>query len=189
MVRVGDLALIVLDINRMEIGERIKEELYGVGVRLDVKKPDVSVVKVDKGGLRGTRTCITKKLLNEEIYEILSAYAIHNAQVIIREDISAEQMIDVVSSNRVYIPSIVVVNKTETRPDIKIPKNYIPISAKDGFNLDILREEIFQKLEFTRVYMKPQGGKPDLTETIHSKKRFYNKGFMYEDAQRIHNQI
>ena len=164
MVRVGDLALIVLDVNRMEIGERIKEELYGIGIRLDCKKPDVSVVKVDKGGLTVTRTVKAKKLSNEEIYEILSAFAIHNAQVIIREDITAEQMIDVVSTNRVYIPSIVVVNKTETKPNTKIPEGYLPISALDDMNLDILREEIFQKLNFTRVYMKPQGGKVDLSE-------------------------
>jgi len=164
MVRVGDLALIVLDPKRLHSGVRIKKELEGVGIRLDTKPPDVSVYKSDRGGVVVTRTVRAKKVSDEEIVAILSANSVHNAQVIIREDINIDQMIDAVSSNRIYLPSIVVVNKADIADERALPADYMPISATEGFNIEELKELIFKKLDFCRVYMKPQGGKTDLEE-------------------------
>ncbi len=169
MVRNADLVLILLDVNRIPSGEEIKGELYGVGVRLDREPPDVTLKKKSRGGLKITKTVETR-LTDETIKGILGANGVHNADIIIREDVSEDDLIDVVMGNRVYIPSVVAVNKIDLKPDAKHPEDYIPVSAETGENLGELRENIFRKLEFIRVYMKPQGGKPDLEEPMILKK-------------------
>jgi small GTP-binding protein len=166
MVRNAELALIVLDINRIPTGEEIKKELEGVGVRLDKAPPEVVIRKRDKGGVRIMSTMKLTKITHEEIMEILASRGMLSGDVIIRQDITPDEMIDAVWGNRVYIPSVVVVNKMDLAPDMKLPPGYLPISAANKKNLDQLREEIFSKLKFIRVYLKPQGGKADYKDPM-----------------------
>jgi ribosome-interacting GTPase 1 len=42
----------------------------------------------------------------------------------------------------------------------------LPISAKEGMNLEELKKEVYQLLHIVRVYTKPPGGEPDLTEPV-----------------------
>lgn len=44
---------------------------------------------------------------------ILAEYKIHNADVTLRSDATADDLIDVVEGNRVYIPCIYVLNKID----------------------------------------------------------------------------
>ena len=44
---------------------------------------------------------------------ILSEYKIHNADVTLRCDSTAEDLIDIIEGNRVYIPCIYVLNKID----------------------------------------------------------------------------
>jgi len=166
MVRNADLALIVSDVNKIQAGEDIKKELEGVGVRLDKKPPEVVLKKRDKGGIAVTSTVKLTRISSDEIKEVLASQGILNADVIIREDITADEMIDVVWGNRVYIPSVVVVNKTDQVGSIRMPSGYLPISAAKKTGLERLREEIFKKLRFIRVFLKPQGGKADYSEPM-----------------------
>ncbi len=46
----------------------------------------------------------------------------------------------------------------------------LPISAREGMNLEELKKEIYQLLGIIRVYTKPPGGEPDLTEPVVIKK-------------------
>jgi small GTP-binding protein len=169
MVRNADVVLILLDVKKIPAGREIKGELEGVGVRLDRKPPDVSLKKRSRGGLTIAKTVETR-LDDETIKSILAANGVHNADIVIREDVSEDELIDVVMGNRVYIPSVVVVNKIDLKPDVRLPEEYIPLSASDGTNLDRLREALFTKLDFIRVYMKPQGGKADYSEPMILKK-------------------
>jgi uncharacterized protein len=166
MVRNAELALIVLDVNRIPTGVDIKKELEGVGVRLDKKPPEVVIKKRDKGGLNINSTVKQTKLTIDEMKELIAANGTLNADVIVRQDLTADEVVDAVRGNRVYIPSVVVVNKIDLAPDVKLPKDYLPISASNKKNLDRLREEIFSKLRFIRVYLKPQGGKADYSEPM-----------------------
>ena len=43
----------------------------------------------------------------------------------------------------------------------KINYDYIPISAETNINIDILKEKIYQKLDFIRVFMRPKGEETD----------------------------
>ena len=44
---------------------------------------------------------------------ILGEYKIHNADITLREDATAEDLIDVVEGNRVYIPCLYLLNKID----------------------------------------------------------------------------
>lgn len=46
----------------------------------------------------------------------------------------------------------------------------LPISAKEGMNLDELKKEVYRILDIIRVYTKVPGGEPDLTEPVVLKK-------------------
>ncbi|MFH0862599.1 MAG: GTP-binding protein [Candidatus Altiarchaeota archaeon] len=166
MVRNAELALIVLDPNRIPTGVEIKNELEGVGVRLDKKPPEVVIKKRDKGGLKINSTLKQTRLTEEEMKALIVSNGILNADVIVRQELTAEELVDAVRGNRVYIPSVVVVNKMDIAGDMRLPRDYLPISAANKTNLDRLREEIFRKLRFIRVYLKPQGGKADYGEPM-----------------------
>ena len=46
-------------------------------------------------------------------FQILSEYRISNADIILKEDSSCDDLIDVIEGNRVYIPCIYVLNKID----------------------------------------------------------------------------
>jgi hypothetical protein len=43
----------------------------------------------------------------------------------------------------------------------RLPYGYIPISAETNLNIDTLKEQIYQKLNFIRVFMRPKGKETD----------------------------
>lgn len=53
------------------------------------------------------------ELDRETVKTILAEYKMHNADVLLRCDATAEDLIDVVEGNRVYIPCIYVLNKID----------------------------------------------------------------------------
>ena len=57
---------------------------------------------------------------------ILGEYKIHNADITLRYDASAEDLIDVVEGNRVYIPCIYVLNKID-QISIEVYHTFNPI--------------------------------------------------------------
>ncbi len=157
-VRNADLIIIVVDVFTTENIDVIKKELYEGGIRLDEKPPDIVIRKKATGGI-SIKSTVSLSIDEETIKGILREYKIHNGEVIIREDITIDRLIDAIQGNRAYIPSITVVNKIDLYPNAFIPDNAIPISAQNGINLDRLVKEIYRKLEFIRVFLKPPGGK------------------------------
>jgi small GTP-binding protein len=163
-IRNADLIVIVADVFTIYQIDVIKKELYEAGIRLDQKPPEVVIKKRDRGGIKVTST-VPLSIDEKTIVEVLKENRIHNAEVIIREDITIDRLIDAVLGNRVYIPSITVVNKIDLyQPEL--PDGVIPISAEKRINLDLLKEKIYEKLEFIRIYLKPPGGKPDFNEPL-----------------------
>ena len=49
----------------------------------------------------------------EQVRSILAEYRIHNADITLRCDATADDLIDVVEGNRVYIPAIYLLNKID----------------------------------------------------------------------------
>lgn len=171
VIRSSDLILFLLDIFQENHLDVLKEELYNSGIRIDQKKPDVVIKKTSKGGIQVSST-LPIELEEETIKSVLDEYKIHNASVLIRENITIDQLIDVVIGTRMYIPSIIVINKVDLAYQKLIDENKkkypnsIFISANNDNNLDDLKNKIYEKLEFIRIYLKPQGKTADLEEPM-----------------------
>jgi len=177
-VRIADLIVIVADVFKLDSIEIVKRELYEAGIRLDQKPPDVVIRKKDRGGVKISST-VPLGLDERTIAEILKEYKIHNADVLIRENITMERLIDALNGNCVYIPSITVVNKIDI---MDVDVNAIKVSATKGINLDLLKEEIYRKLRFIKVYLKPPG------EKMSEKPMILREGARIEDVcRKIHN--
>ncbi len=163
VIRNADLLVIMIDAQKPEQLEKIKKELYDAGIRINQNPPDVKIKKTLTGGIHIQKTPKVK-MGNDEIKAILEEFGIHNAEVLIRGKIDTDKLIDAVIGNRKYVPAIFVVNKT----DIKNPNipGTVSISAKEGIGIKELMEEIFKKLRFVRVYLKPQNRGPDFENPL-----------------------
>ena len=91
-----------------------------------------------------------------------SEFRLSNAEIVIQEDISQDQLIDAFMGNRAYLPYLVAINKA----DLGLPSNlteFVPagletvfISAQTGKNLELLKQKIWEKLEFILIYLKKE---------------------------------
>lgn len=176
VARSADLVILFTDVFNPDFEGLIKE-LYEVGIRLDRNKPDVVITKNISGGIHIHRTVKTPQLDDRSIINILGIYGIHNADVIIRENIGVDEFIDVVVGNRVYTKSLKVVNKIDLvnkeyleELKKKINGEFVGISAGSNIGLEELKERIYQKLEFIRIYTKSRFDGTDYDEPLVLKK-------------------
>eukprot|EP00163_Fabomonas_tropica_P027010 TRINITY_DN510_c0_g1_i3.p1 TRINITY_DN510_c0_g1~~TRINITY_DN510_c0_g1_i3.p1 ORF type:complete len:368 (+),score=123.64 TRINITY_DN510_c0_g1_i3:67-1170(+) len=171
--RTCNLILIVLDVAKPLVHKRIIEkELEGFGIRLNRKPPNIYFKKKEKGGLNFTVNCKEEVDLDfDTVKAILSEYRIHNADVIVREKVTADDIVDVIEGNRIYVPALYVMNKIDSitieELDLidRIP-HYVPISAKDMWNTDELIEKMWEYLNLLRIYTKPKGQIPDYNDPV-----------------------
>ncbi|VDD92434.1 unnamed protein product [Enterobius vermicularis] len=187
VARTCSLILMVLDVMKPLMHKKLLErELEGFGIRLNKEPPNIIFKRKDKGGLN--LTCLLKWLsvknasmtiaqvpqseLDVDLVKtILAEYRIHNADITLKYDATAEDLIDVIEGNRIYIPCIYVLNKIDQisieELDIiyKIP-HCVPISAHHKWNFDDLLEKMWEYLSLIRVYTKPKGQLPDYNAPI-----------------------
>lgn len=83
------------------------------GIRLNKEPPNLTFRRKDKGGINFTSTVANTNLDLETVKAICSEYRIHNADVSLRYDATADDLIDVIEGSRVYIPCIYAVNKID----------------------------------------------------------------------------
>jgi ribosome-interacting GTPase 1 len=180
VARSADLVLVVLDVFQPHHLSVLKKELAEAGIRLDDQPPNILVEKTSTGGI-SVNAQVPIKASERLIKEILRLYGLHNGRVIIREpNLTDDQLIDVLNGNRIYVPSVVVLNKIDlVNPSFiqdiksKIGDNnnkFIAVSADAGINIDVLKEAIYQRLGFIRVYLRPKGGETDYKEPMIIKK-------------------
>lgn len=174
-IRVADLIMIVIDFQKPEHYDLLQREVWDTGIRLNQRVPDVKFKKTGFGGIEVATTCKLKKLTPELVKEMLREMGVLNCQIIIREDISDDQLIDVVKGNRVYIAGITIINKAdidrEKAEQIKKQiKADIVISAMNKENIEELKQLIFLKLGLIRVYTKEVGKQVDMNEPMIMKK-------------------
>jgi ribosome-interacting GTPase 1 len=176
VARGADLVLIVLDVFQPHHLGVLKKELAEAGVRLDEQPPNIVVEKTSMGGI-SINAQVPVKASERLIKEIMRLYGLHNGRLIIREpNLTDDQLIDALNGNRIYVPSVVVLNKIDlVNPSFiqevksKIGSknnNFVPVSADSGINIDVLKEVIYKRLEFIRIYMRPKGGETDYKEPL-----------------------
>lgn len=74
----------------------------------------INFVQLKKGGgLSFNSTCPLTKVDEKLVQMILHEYKMFNAEVLFREDCTADELIDVICANRVYLPCLYVYNKID----------------------------------------------------------------------------
>ncbi|BEI83949.1 hypothetical protein CcaverHIS002_0405530 [Cutaneotrichosporon cavernicola] len=148
-------------------------ELEEVGIRLNTKSPDVVFKQKTAGGI--TITCTVKLTKTDErmIRSILQSYRIHNCDVMIREDITIDEFIDVLLGTRKYIPALTVNNKIDAISMETLDHmarqgdgKTVMISCEADLGLDWLLDAIWKELGLVKVYTKKRGEQPDLGDPI-----------------------
>jgi small GTP-binding protein len=169
----ADLILLVLDVFQPDQVNTLVKELYEIGIRLNTRPANVTINRANQGGLGITATCKLTHLTETTVRAIMNIYKINHGSVIIREDITDDQLIDLIVGNRKYIPSITVLNKIDlVSPKYvaeargRIGQDLVPISADQSVNLDELKQAIFDRLKLIKVYLKPRNGSPDFEEPL-----------------------
>ncbi|MEK7497508.1 MAG: GTPase [Patescibacteria group bacterium] len=150
VARGADLLLIMSDVKRIEAIERIEKTLNKNGIRINQTPPLVEVEKKLGGGL-AIHSNLRQTITNETIKEVASEYGIKNGEITIKEKLTFDRLIDAFSRNRVYTPSLSVVNKVDSYIDLG--GNKIGISATKEIGIKELKEKIWHTLNFVRIYL------------------------------------
>jgi uncharacterized protein len=173
VARACDLILLMIDVFETHV-DVLEEELRIAGIRVNERPADVTMTKANRGGLRVSPTVKLTKLDEEMVADICREWGYLNGTIVVRQDITEDQLIDVLAGNRVYVQAFVVVNKIDlVSPEYvkalqaKLPGwKIVPISAEKGVGLMRLKDAIYETLRFMRVFLKPQGKEADLAEPL-----------------------
>ncbi|HYY48066.1 MAG TPA: GTP-binding protein [Thermoplasmata archaeon] len=168
-----DLILLMIDVFETHV-DVLVEELALAGIRLNERPADVTLTKANRGGLTVNPTVKLTKLDEGLVADICREWGYLNGTVVVRQDITEDQLIDVLAGNRVYVRAFVVVNKIDLVGSdyvkglqAKLPGwKIVPISAEKDVGLARLRDEVYEALRFMRVFLKPQGKEADLAEPL-----------------------
>ncbi|HYM39006.1 MAG TPA: GTP-binding protein [Thermoplasmata archaeon] len=173
VARACDLIVLMIDVFETNV-QVLTEELYLAGIRLNERPADVTLAKANRGGLTVNTTVKLTKMDKEMIEDVCREWGYLNGVVVVRQDVTEDQLIDVLAGNRVYTKALVVVNKIDL-----VGQDYLkalqaklsgwkllPISAEKEIGLTKLKDEIYDTLRFMRVFLKPQGMEADMAEPL-----------------------
>ncbi len=173
VARTADLVLLVLDVFQPYHEDVLTNELGNIGIRLNQLPPNITIEKAAMGGIAVAQQIRMTKITEKHLKDILHLYGIVSARVVIREDVTSEQLSDFIAGNVSYSKALTVLNKIdlvdkEFLADLKskIKSDVIEVSANADVNIDALREKIYEKLKFIRIYMRPKGGETDYKEPL-----------------------
>ncbi|KAF5066334.1 GTPase Obg [anaerobic digester metagenome] len=169
VVRSSDLILFVLDFYDTNL-QVLMRELENAGMRINTHPPDVVISKKEIGGIDIKTTIKLTKLDLDLAKAMIMEFGLVNADVVIREDIDQDQLVDVLAGNRIYLNAVLAINKIDIsdaeylKEVRKKFKHWDPvfISAVKNIGIDELKAKIFERLELIRVYMKKQGEEADM---------------------------
>jgi len=178
VARGADLLLVMTDVKRVDAFAGMVDELLGAGIRINEEPPKVLIDKKISGGL-DVFSNIKQDIDKETIKEIAREYGIKNGTITLQENITMERLFDAFSENRVYVPTIWVINKVDEEPDYKnqIDGEYVAISADKGTGVEELINQIWKALKFVTVYLV----KPD-EEIGHGSPIIMKEGETFKDV-------
>lgn len=181
VARNADLAVIMVDVFTVNQAGILKKELEEADIRVNQQPPHITITRKDKGGLSIATTVKLTKIEQKTVEAILNEFKIVSADVIIREDITPDQLIDALEGNRKYMPAITIVNKIDSLTEEGIKQLQIQlrnsaatgkgeemifISAEKGLSLDKLKDAIYSKLSLASIYLKEVGKKADMEKPL-----------------------
>jgi ribosome-interacting GTPase 1 len=166
VLRGVDLIVLVMDPSKFD-PTYIINELQREGIRINQKPPKMSILMKDRGGLNILKVGRTE--FDRELFESISReFGIINADIIIRQSMSPEVFIDGILGNRVYLPAIFIINKSDVP---EFPEAYeflssrnfdpIPISVVKRKNIELLKEKIATKIKMIKIHLIPANKETD----------------------------
>ncbi|MES1904358.1 MAG: Developmentally-regulated GTP-binding protein 2, partial [Paramarteilia canceri] len=174
VARTSDLIIMMLEADKAEKQKQYLEaELEQVGIRLNRKVPDVSYT-VRKGANTGIKISKSVQLTHcddDFIKSVLKTYKVAHCDIVLREDCTKDDLIDIICGNTVYIPCIYAINKIDSISMEEMDRlaripNFIVISCYMDLNIDYLKDQIWNCLQLIRIYTKKKGDRPDIREAI-----------------------
>jgi ribosome-interacting GTPase 1 len=155
------------DVKRVGAFAHMVSELQGSGIRINQKRPNILIEKKTSGGLE-IFSNLKQEIDKETMKEIAREYGIKNADITLKEKLSYERLFDAFSENRVYIPAIFVINKTDMEPKYKdlIEGDFVGISADKEVGIEGLIDQIWKTLKFVTVYLVKPDQKPNRDNPI-----------------------
>ena len=176
VARNADLVLLILDVFQPYHEDVLVSELANIGIRLNQKPPNIIIEKTGIGGISIAQQVKLTKVSEKLVKDILHVYGITSARVVIREDVTSDQIVDMLSGSKIYAKALTVINKIDLVDEeflkdlkLKIKSEFITVSADSNTNIDLLKDMIYEKLRFIRIYMKPKGGETDFKEPLIAK--------------------
>ena len=165
VARNSDLLVIMSDVERPELLQTLPDELEKAGIRINKVKPKVKIIKRVVGGIEIISN-LKQDLSKDLIRDIALEFGIRNAEIILKERVSLNSLIDSFSTNRAYIPAIFVINKFDLKPGFKSQNNEILISAEKGIGLEELKKQIWSTLHLVKVYLVEPDVEPNTKHPI-----------------------
>lgn len=171
--RSSDLIVLMVDVFSPDL-KILLHEIRESKIRLNQTPPSIHITLGDFGGIEIASTCAQPYMTEELMRDMVKSYGYVNATVVVRDPIRPYQLIDRLTGGVRYILSLLLVNKVDlVEPAILdgIMRKYrvynpAAISLKEDVGIEEVKESIFRKLRFIRIYLKPQGGKADLEEPM-----------------------
>jgi hypothetical protein len=119
-----------------------------VGIRLNQKRPNLNVVQKAIGGIKFNATVPLTHLNEGLVKTILHEYRIHNAEILVREDATVDQFLDVVEGNRIYMRCLYVYNKIDTITIEEVDRiahqeDSVVLSCTSALNIEFVKEMIW----------------------------------------------
>ncbi len=173
VARTADLVLLVLDVFQPYHEDVLTTELGNIGIRLNQLPPNITIEKAAMGGIAVAQQVKMTKITEKHLKDILHLYGLVSARVVVREDITSEQLADHIAGNISYSKAITILNKIDLVDEVflknlktKIKADVIEVSANSDVNIELLKEKIYEKLKFIRIYLKPKGGEADFVDPL-----------------------
>ena len=113
VARNADLVLLVLDVFQPYHEDVLVNELGNIGIRLNQDPPNIVVEKTHTGGIAVAQQIKLTKMSEKLLKDILNVYGMTSARVVIREDITSEQLIDFISGSKTYSKALTIINKID----------------------------------------------------------------------------
>lgn len=173
VARTADMVLMMLDATKSDVQRTILErELDTMGIRLNTQPPNVYYKQNTQGGIAFTATCPLTIITEKLVHHILHEYKIYHAEIVVREDINMDQLIDVIQGGNVkYLKCLYVYNKIDSITMEEVQRlasmpSTVVISAEMFLGLDYLVECIWDTLGLLRIYTKKSGELPDFGDPL-----------------------
>jgi len=172
VARSCDMVFMMVDAIKGDIQKKLlTKELFDCGIRLNSRPKDIYIKKTKGGGMKINATVPLSKLNKRMIEGLLQSYKLHNCDVVIREDCSVDDFIDTIEGNRKYLPCLYGYNKIDNLTIEELDKiaadpYNVVLSVKMKLFLDFTVEKMWNAMQLIRIYTKPKGEAPDLTEPV-----------------------